>query len=83
MPSPLLLQYAQEYATSKQMSTALEFLGDGSDGAVWLTSDRTAVKAFEDIKHFETEKSCYVRLSAAGVSETRGFAVPKLVHHPG
>ena len=79
MPSPLLKQYAQEYANLRGMSTSLEFLGDGTDGAVWLNSDRTAIKVFEDMKQFETEKECYLRLAAAKVKESRGFAIPQLV----
>ncbi|WP_425616325.1 hypothetical protein NA78x_006272 [Anatilimnocola sp. NA78] len=79
MPPPLLEQYAQEYAKSHEMSTSLELLGDGTDGAVWLTSDRTAIKVFHDRKQFEIEKECYIRLAAAKVKEARGFAIPQLV----
>lgn len=63
------------------MSTALERLGEGTDGAVWLSSDRTAVKAFYLTEQFEVERKCYQRLHAEDVSEIRGFAVPCLLDY--
>jgi hypothetical protein len=63
------------------MSTELEVLGEGIDGAVWLTSERTAIKVFENQAPFETETACYLRLAAAKVVDIRGFAVPQLVDY--
>jgi hypothetical protein len=56
-------------------------LGYGSDGCVWKTSRRTAIKVFESSKIYEVELECYRRLERAGVTEICGFAVPRLASH--
>lgn len=61
------------------MSTALALLGEGTDGSVWLSSDRTAIKVFRLDQQFDIEKECYLRLAASKITELRGFAIPKLV----
>jgi hypothetical protein len=63
------------------MSTSLELLGEGIDGVVWLTSERTAIKVFGHADQFETEKECYLRLAAAKIVDIRGFAVPQLLEY--
>jgi hypothetical protein len=81
MSTPSLLEYALSYATSREMSTALDVLGEGTDGSVWLSSDRTAIKVFRMTEQFENEKECYLRLLAEQVTEVRGFAIPKLINY--
>jgi hypothetical protein len=54
-------------------------LGSGTDGAVWKTDRGSAVKAFERQPNYRLEVECYKRLTAAGVSEINGFAVPRLI----
>jgi hypothetical protein len=75
----LLLEYAQRYADSRGMSTALEVLGAGTDGSVWLSAERTAIKVFQLAEQFEIEKECYLRLAAAKVREVRGFMIPRMI----
>lgn len=65
------------------MSTALEVLGEGTDGKVWLSSDRTAIKVFGHFDQFEREKECYSRLAAAHVAELHRYAVPQLIDFDG
>jgi hypothetical protein len=75
--SDSLRERANRYVQSREMSTDLDFLGEGTDGSVWLTQDRTAVKVLIDSKQFETEVECYRRLH--GTEFICGYAVPKLI----
>ena len=63
-----LLLLAQEYANSKGIQlVGKDMLGYGSDGSVWHSSRRTAVKSLYHQKNFDNELECYLRLKAADV----------------
>lgn len=53
-------------------------LGYGSDGSVWHSSRKTAVKALYNQKNYDNELECYIRLKAAGVRQIGLFDVPFL-----
>jgi hypothetical protein len=53
-------------------------LGYGSDGSVWLSSRKTAVKAIYREKNFLQELECYRRLKDSGAWEVGMFDVPFL-----
>lgn len=53
-------------------------LGHGTDGSVWRTSNKTAVKAFYRAKNFQDELECYQRLKIAEITQIRELAVPTL-----
>ena len=53
-------------------------LGYGSDGSVWHSSRRTAVKAIYHRKNYDHELECYRRLKAAGIRHVGMFDVPFL-----
>jgi hypothetical protein len=81
--SDIALQSAvQEYARRRSMNVDLETpLGYGTDGAVWKSSRKSAVKAFERPGNYRLELSCYQRLQGAQIRDIRGFAVPQLIDH--
>src|SRR4051794_24223342 len=54
-------------------------LGGGTDGEVWRSNRKTAVKAFQYPKNYYMELPCYQRLGDRGVTKIRQFAVPRLV----
>ena len=57
-----------------------EFLGDGTDGAVWATNQSTAIKVFNYDFGYFNERDTYQRLADFGVTEKiDGFWVPKMV----
>jgi hypothetical protein len=54
------------------------YLGDGTDGAVWSTDRRTAIKVFERRQGYENERDTYLRLAKFGVTEKlAGFWIPQ------
>lgn len=53
-------------------------LGYGSDGSVWTSSRRTAIKACYHPKRFALELECYLRLREANVRRIGMFSVPCL-----
>jgi len=56
-----------------------EFLGDGTDGAVWATDRSTAVKVFKLARGYFNERDAYMRLAEYEVTEQlAGFWVPKM-----
>ncbi len=71
---------ARLYGESQGISIE-KSLGYGSDGSVWKTSRRTAVKVFHSSSIYAVELECYRRLQEAQVSEICGFAVPRLAAH--
>ncbi|MEX2092033.1 MAG: hypothetical protein WD971_05115 [Pirellulales bacterium] len=74
-----LLSRAEEYADSKGIRLiGKDMLGYGSDGSVWHSSRRTAVKALYHQKNFDNELECYRRLKAASVRHIGMFDVPFL-----
>src|SRR5262245_48222108 len=57
-----------------------EFLGDGTDGAVWATNRDTAVKVFDRIHGYENERDTYERLRSFGVTQNLGdFWVAQMI----
>jgi hypothetical protein len=76
--SELLLR-ATRYADSRGIQlVGKDLLGYGSDGTVWQTSRRTAVKALHRQKNYEHELECYTRLKDAGIRKIGMFEVPRL-----
>lgn len=49
-----------------------EFLGEGTDGAVWATSRDSAVKVFDRKRGYENERDTYQRLAHFGITEKIG-----------
>ena len=56
-------------------------LGEGTDGAVWATSNKSVIKVIHREKTFDTELRCYQRLLIRGVSDIDGLAVPRLIEY--
>lgn len=56
-----------------------DFLGDGTDGNVWKTARKTAVKAFKYNKNYDMELACYQRLTENNVTNIMSLAVPRFV----
>jgi hypothetical protein len=74
-----LLRRVTEYANSKGIQlVGKDLLGYGSDGSVWQTARRTAVKALYHQKNYDHELECYQRLKAAGIRKIGIFEVPEL-----
>lgn len=80
MPSPDLIQRAQQYLALK--GPTVEFIGQlgfGEDGAVWETNVRSAVKAFERQRNYEQELACYLRLDECNCERLGEFSIPRLI----
>jgi hypothetical protein len=74
-----LLSRAESYANSKGIQIyRKDMLGYGSDGNVWRSSAKSAIKALSREKNYLNEVECYRRLKAAGVREIGDFNVPTL-----
>ena len=57
-----------------------EFLGEGTDGAVWATNRDTAVKVFDRRDGYENERDTYERLKEYGITQKLGkFWVAQMV----
>lgn len=54
-------------------------LGGGTDGDVWKTDRKTAVKVFQYQKNYLMELGCYQRLGEHGITKIRQLAVPRLI----
>lgn len=63
---------------AKHSLALLKQLGFGTDGVVWCTNSRTAVKAFNRSRNYRTELGCYQRLTDHAITEIEGFSVPRL-----
>lgn len=68
------------YAVRNQRSILIPPLGVGTDGKVWETDRKTAVKVFRRSEVYATELECYKRFLGKSVFEIYGFAVPRLVN---
>ena len=55
-------------------------LGHGTDGSVWKTNRKSAVKVFERQKNYDMEIGCYQRLSLHKITNIEGFSIPRLIH---
>ena len=74
-----LLARADQYAHSKGISIVRkDMLGYGSDGNVWRSSAKSAIKALNRPESYVVELECYRRLKTADVREICGFNVPIL-----
>jgi len=80
MKSPELETRATQYATLKGIQVDLDHpLGAGTDGSVWPTSRKSAIKVLELEKNYVQELRCYQRLLEHKVVRLDGLAVPKLI----
>ena len=68
--------YSQLCGISVDLQTPL---GHGTDGSVWRSNRKTAVKALARHRNYILEKLCYQRFKDEGVFRIEGFAVPELV----
>ena len=73
-----LLERLRLYCETRNRAIELS-LGDGTDGGVWQTTKRTAVKVFLRRENYEIERSCYQLLMEQDVTEIQGFAIPRLI----
>lgn len=72
----------RQYANEHQLKfNVKDQLGEGTDGAVWATSNNSVIKVFEREKTFDTELQCYMRLLAHRISEIDGLNVPRIVEY--
>lgn len=80
MIDSVLLERANEYAKKSGIRLDLKTpLGHGTDGSVWKSSRKTAVKAILHSLNYTKERICYQRFAAAGVTKLLMFSVPQLV----
>src|SRR5438105_4271573 len=75
-----LQERASEYARLCGISLDLKTpLGHGTDGSVWKSSRKTAVKVLYHTINYTKERTCYQRFAASGVIKLLSFSVPQLV----
>jgi hypothetical protein len=68
------------YAKSRDISIAFDSpLGFGTDGRVWKTSRKSAVKVFEREANYQRERDCYRRLKAEQIVRVGYFEIPRLM----
>jgi hypothetical protein len=81
MIHPELQKRAAEYAALSKITLDWESpLGSGTDGAVWKSNVKTAVKVLERERGYYNERDAYLRLEEFGFTEQiDGFWLPKLV----
>jgi len=70
------IRYAERYSIGLDLQTPL---GHGTDGSVWKSSRRSAVKALSHANNYMQERECYQRFFAAGVTHLLGFSIPRLL----
>jgi hypothetical protein len=70
---------AEEYANFRNMSlVGKDMLGYGSDGSVWRSSRFTAIKACYELRRYNLELECYLRLREEGIGQIGLFDIPFL-----
>ncbi len=81
MASPTNSKTAEAYLNLLGRGVKIKgYLGGGTDGDVWQTSDDTAVKVFKYERGYFNERDTYQRLADFGIVETiDGFWVPKML----
>jgi hypothetical protein len=71
---------AERYCDSRGIAlNKQQMLGHGSDGAVWTTSRKSAVKAIYRLESYRCEVESYRRLKADKIAKIHLFHVPVLV----
>jgi hypothetical protein len=75
-----LWERAERYALHKGVRLS-NYLGGGYDGSVFSTSRQSAIKCFRHAELYENEHRVYRRLTALGITNLRGFAIPQLLDH--
>ena len=71
---------ASAYAVSRGIAIAFDSpLGFGTDGRVWRTSRKSAIKVFERESNYVRERDCYRHLKSLAISNIEGFAIPRLI----
>jgi hypothetical protein len=56
-------------------------LGSGTDGAVWVTGRKSAVKALYRERNYQHELACYQRFCESGATKILDFQIPELLGH--
>ncbi|MFG0335219.1 MAG: hypothetical protein ACF8TS_17820 [Maioricimonas sp. JB049] len=51
-------------------------LGSGTDGSVWSTSRRTALKLHRNSRRYQQERNVYLRLKQKRLHRLAGFSIP-------
>jgi hypothetical protein len=74
------LRRAEEYARRRGLSIEGQ-IGGGTQGAVFRTSQGTAVKALLDWSFYVRERDVYLRLRKLAIDQIHGFWVPRLINH--
>jgi hypothetical protein len=59
----------------------LQMLGGGTDGTVWETTNKTAIKILIKAETYANELEWYRRLLRYNITEIQGFVVPSLVDY--
>lgn len=77
-PNPDLEHRIRGYAADRGC-TLIDFLGGGTDGDVWKSSRRSAIKAFHYGRNYGMELGAYQRLRYYNVKEIMKMAVPRLI----
>lgn len=69
-----------KYAAQKGIDVYLNKpLGEGTDGNVWPTNRKSAVKALLLEKNYVQERNCYQRLEHHRIDQIDGLTIPKLI----
>jgi hypothetical protein len=70
MPNPDHFDRARQYLSRHGHAVKIkEFLGEGTDGAVWSTDDASAIKVYHHERGYFNECDSYERLARFGVTE--------------
>jgi hypothetical protein len=73
------LKYAELSTTGMKL---MQPLGSGTDGAVWRSSNDTAIKSFERMVGYFNERDSYLRLAEYGFTRRiEGFWIPQLIEY--
>ena len=69
------------YSEIKNRAILATPLGGGTDGKVWETDQKTAVKVLRKSEVYANELECYKRFLNNNVFSIHGFTVPRLVDY--
>ena len=76
-----LKERARLYTVDRCRAIEAVPLGDGTDGCVWQTDRKTAIKVFERLHNFETELECYQLFQEKCIIEIHSYAIPRLIDY--